>query len=58
MNDARTNAPPRLTRTLAVAVYFAAAKLLLHFLFNGRHGYFRDELYFLACGACRSSGRA
>src|SRR5215213_6141481 len=37
--------------TLAVVCYFAAAKLLIHFLFNGGYGYFRDELYFLACGA-------
>lgn len=38
------------TSPLAVAVYFALAKLLIHFLFNGGYGYFRDELYFLACG--------
>jgi hypothetical protein len=35
---------------LAVAVYFALAKLLLHFLTNSQYGYFRDELYFIACG--------
>ncbi len=35
--------------TLAVALYLSAFKLLLHFLTNGRYGYFRDELYYLAC---------
>ncbi|HEX8285838.1 MAG TPA: glycosyltransferase family 39 protein [Pyrinomonadaceae bacterium] len=33
----------------AVALYLSAFKLLLHFLTNGRYGYFRDELYYLAC---------
>lgn len=28
----------------------AAAATLLHFFFNGRYGYFRDELYYAACG--------
>jgi hypothetical protein len=27
----------------------AAAALLIHLLTNGRYGYFRDELYFIAC---------
>ena len=35
---------------LAVALYLSAAKLLLHLLTNGQYGYFRDELYYLACG--------
>jgi len=34
----------------AIVLYTAAAKLLLHLLTASRYGYFRDELYFLACG--------
>jgi Dolichyl-phosphate-mannose-protein mannosyltransferase len=34
----------------AVAVCFAVAACLLHFLWNGGYGYFRDELYYAACG--------
>src|SRR5882724_5688407 len=33
------------------SVYFLAAlAVLVHFLFNGKYGYFRDELYYAACG--------
>ena len=35
---------------LAIGAYFALVKLLLHFVFNSNYGYFRDELYFIACG--------
>ena len=35
---------------LAIGAYFAVSKLLLHFIFNSSYGYFRDELYFIACG--------
>ena len=34
----------------AVILYLSAFKLTLHFLTNGQYGYFRDELYYLACG--------
>lgn len=55
MSVAATAADPfpagrRRSGALLVAACFAAAKLLVHFLTNGGYGYFRDELYFLACG--------
>ena len=33
----------------AIIIYFALIKLLIHLFTNGQYGYFRDELYFLAC---------
>ena len=41
---------PRAHGPLAVGVCLAVLKLLLHFAFNSNYGYFRDELYYLACG--------
>src|SRR5947209_6501118 len=35
---------------IAIGAYFAIFKLVLHFIFNSNYGYFRDELYFMACG--------
>jgi 4-amino-4-deoxy-L-arabinose transferase-like glycosyltransferase len=44
--------PTRLNPTgdLALILYLSLFKLFLHFLTNGHYGYFRDELYYLACG--------
>jgi len=35
---------------IVTIVVLAAVKLALHLAFNGRYGYFRDELYYIACG--------
>ncbi|MEP6902357.1 MAG: glycosyltransferase family 39 protein [Actinomycetota bacterium] len=52
MNELKTNqrAQNFWLAPLAIGVFFAAFKLLLHFIFNSNYGYFRDELYFIACG--------
>jgi hypothetical protein len=33
----------------ALIAFFSAVALLAHLLTNGRYGYFRDELYYIAC---------
>ena len=35
---------------LVLIMFFSAVALLVHLLTNGRYGYFRDELYYIACG--------
>src|SRR5208282_276264 len=35
---------------LAVLSYLALLTVFIHFLANGGYGYFRDELYYMACG--------
>ena len=37
------------TSDVAVILYFSLALFILHMVFNGRYGYFVDELYYLAC---------
>jgi hypothetical protein len=37
------------TGATAIVLYIAAASFLAHMLTAGRYGYFRDELYYLAC---------
>ena len=48
--DQAQSTEKRWTSTLAIALYFSLAKLLIHFFTNGGYGYFRDELYYIACG--------
>ena len=35
---------------MPVVLFLALANFLFHCYFNNRYGYFRDELYYLACG--------
>ena len=50
MNESVNNRKNIWLSPLAIGAYFAVFKLLLHFTFNSNYGYFRDELYFIACG--------
>ena len=42
--------PKRITAERVLIIAFGAAALIVHLLTNGRYGYFRDELYYMACG--------
>ncbi len=46
-----TNSPPRRTHfsESALIAFFSAVALLIHLLTNRSYGYFRDELYYIAC---------
>lgn len=52
LETAGQNSAPHHPPPIAYGVLFglSVAKLLIHLLTGGRYGYFRDELYFLACG--------
>src|SRR3977135_1945133 len=45
-----TPAQGRLATEHKLILVFGAVTLLIHFLTNGRYNYFRDELYYIACG--------
>src|SRR5438876_11173583 len=42
--------PKRITIERSLIICFSAAALLIHLLTNSHYGYFRDELYYIACG--------
>src|SRR5438876_11501646 len=51
MATAIIESEPRRIRTEHILlVAFGGAALLVHLLTNGRYNYFRDELYYIACG--------
>lgn len=43
-------------RMSPILIYLAAAGLLLHFASSGQYGFFRDELYYIACGEHLAAG--
>ena len=47
---------PFLLSDLAILLYLSLLTVFIHFLANGGYGYFRDELYYMACGRHRAWG--
>lgn len=45
----RSSRDPAFASATAIVLYIAAASFLAHMLTASRYGYFRDELYYLAC---------
>src|SRR6266849_10391726 len=39
-----------LSEGMTIVLFLALAKFLLHYYFNNRYGYFRDEFNYMACG--------
>jgi 4-amino-4-deoxy-L-arabinose transferase-like glycosyltransferase len=37
-------------KDMAILVVLSLVKLVIHFIASGQYGYFRDELYYMACG--------
>src|SRR5580692_3547180 len=42
--------PSPFTSRAAIVVYVALVRIVLYFFAGPHYGYFRDELYYLACG--------
>jgi hypothetical protein len=49
MQNAMLAANRRDRREFTLIILFSGAALLIHLLTNARYGYFRDELYYIAC---------
>jgi hypothetical protein len=49
-NAAVEPTPQWLSSERALIIWFSTAALLIHLLTNRGYGYFRDELYYIACG--------
>lgn len=53
---AELRAPSRFTSGTAIVLYVALIRGILYFIAGPNYGYFRDELYYLACGEHPSWG--